>query len=269
MKKVCLIAACCLLILPLAFAQAQQGQTQNIRAKAKLIHAAPTTCPNDPVLSSDGTPGSDDLIFPSTTAFYTINAKGGHSYSVDVWDTFDPTAAISPTIAITSDCTTAISGVKDVTNVDPDLSGGFSSRVSWIQGSDQTLHIGVTNPDPNNTYTYSIRVTDTTAFNPRWSTYTPFDTQWGFTNTTGAPITGTLTVYDSSGTVLATVTKTFPAGLFTLVGAKASGVPANHFGDATFAYVGPAGAILPDTVLINSSATVIVQYLFEGKHSYR
>jgi len=220
-------------------------------------------------LSSDGTPASDDLVFPATSAYYTLNAKGGHSYSVDVWDTFDPTASISPTIAVTSDCTNSIAGVMDVTHVDPDLSGGFSHRVSWIQSSDQTVHIGVTNPDQNNTYTYSIRVTDTTQFNPRWSTFSPFDTQWGFTNTTTSSITGTLTVYDSTGVVLATVTKTFPPGLFTLVGAKASGVPVNHFGDATFTYAGPAGAILPDAVLINSTATIIVQYLFEGKHSYR
>ena len=55
MKKACLIAACCMLTTSLAFAQTQPGQTQQIRAKAKLIHGAPTTCPNDPVLSSDGT----------------------------------------------------------------------------------------------------------------------------------------------------------------------------------------------------------------------
>ena len=103
------------------------------------------------------------------------------------------------------------------------------------------MHIAVTNPDQNNTYTYSIRVTDTTQFNPRWSTYYPFDTQWGFTNTTTSNITGTLTVYDSTGVVLATITKTYPPGLFTLVSAKASGVPVNHFSDAIFAYTGPQG----------------------------
>lgn len=268
MKRVFLLAACCFLTTSLAFSQTQQGQTQQIRAKAKLIHGAPTTCPNDPVVVSDGTAASDDLIFPASSAFYALNAKGGHSYSVEVFDTVDPTAAMSPTIKVTTDCSTSI-GATDVTTVDPDLSGGFSNRVSWIQSSDQTLYIAVMNPDPNGSYTYSIRVTDTTQFNPRWSTYTPFNTQWGFTNTTTSPITGTLTVYDSTGTVLATVTKTFPANLFTLIDAKASGVPVNHFGDAVFAYTGPAGAILPDTVLINSTATIIVQYEFTGKHSYR
>lgn len=265
MKRVCLIAACCFLTTSLAF-----SQTQQIRAKAKLIHGAPTTCPNDPVLPSDGTQGAfDDLIFPATTAFYTLNAKGGHSYNVDIWDDVDPTFGVAPTIAVTSDCTTSISGVKDVTNIDPDLSGGFSSRASWIQGANQTLYIAVTNPDQTNSYSYNVRITDTTQINPRWSTFGTFDTQWGFTNTTGSPITGTLTVIDSTGAVLKTITKTFPAGLFTLVPARGNGVPANHFGNAFFTYVGPVGAILPDTVLINSANTVIVQYIFEGKHSYR
>ncbi len=270
MKKALLIAIGCLLTTSLALAQTQAGQTQQIRAKTKLIQGAPTTCPADPVLPSDGVVTSEDLIFPATTAYYALNAKIGHSYSVEVWDPFDPTAAMAPMIKITSDCTNSISGVMDVTNVDPDLSGGFSNRVSWIQGSgNQTLYIAVANPDQTNSYTYYIRVMDTTQFNPRWSTYSPFDTQWGFTNTTSSSITGTLTVLNSDGTVLKTITQTFPPEQFTLVSAKGNGVPVNHYGDAIFAYTGPAGAILPDAVLINGTATIIVQYLFEGKHSYR
>src|SRR6185312_3030379 len=137
MKKVCLLAACCWLLTSLAFSQTQQ--VQQIRAKSKLIHGAPTTCPNDPVLASDGTPTSDDRIFPASSAFYSLNAKAGRSYSVGVWDVVDPTASVSPTIAVTTDCSTSISGIKTVTNIDPDLSGGFSARVSWIQSTNQTL----------------------------------------------------------------------------------------------------------------------------------
>jgi hypothetical protein len=268
MKKVFLVAACCFLTTSVAFSQTQQGQTQQILAKAKLIHGAPTTCPNDPVLSSDGTEADYDLIIPGVTSFYALNAKGGHSYSIDLWDTSDSTAGIAPVIKVTSDCSTSIAGVMDVTNIDPDLTGGFSDRVSWIQGSDQMVYISVTNPDQNNPYSYNIRVTDTTQVNPRWSTYTPFDTQWGFTNTTTSPITGTLTVIDSTGSVLATITKTYPAGLFTLVPARGNGVPVNHYGNAVFAYTGPAGAILADAFAINSANTVIVPYKFEGKHAY-
>jgi hypothetical protein len=249
--------------------QTQTGQTQQIRAKTKLIHGAPTTCPNDPVLPSDGTVTSEDLVFPASSAFYALNTKGGHSYSVEVWDPFDPTAAMAPTIKVTSDCSNSISGVSDVTSVDPDLSGGFSDRVSGIQGSNQTVYISVANPDQNNSYTYYIRVTDTTQYNSRWSTYSGYDTQWGFTNTTSSEIDGTLTVLNIDGTTLATIPLKLPANLFTNTTALGNSVPVNHSGDAVFTYTGPAGAIIPDAVLINKTATVIVTYKFEGKHSYR
>jgi hypothetical protein len=269
MKKVFLIAACCFLTTSLAFSQTQPGQTQQIRAKAKLIHGAPATCPNDPVLVSDGTEASDDLIIPASMAFYALNAKAGHSYSIEVYDHIDSTAAFAPTIKVTSDCTTSIAGVVDVTNVDPDLTGGFSDRVSWIQGSsDQTVYISVSNPDQNNAYTYNIRVTDTTQVNPRWSTYGTFDTQWGLTNTTLSSITGTLTIYKFDGSVVKAINETIQAGQFTNVSARGSGVPVGIYGNAVFTYVGPAGAILPDAVLINSANTVIVPYKFEGKHAY-
>lgn len=268
MKKVFLLVACCFLTTSLAFSQTQPGQTQ-IRAKAKLIHGAPTTCPGDPVLLSDGTPTSDDLIFPASAAFYAVNAVAGHSYAVEVWDVFDPTASVSPTIKVTTDCSTSIGGVTDATHVDPDISGGFSDRVTWIQASsNQTLYISVTNPDQNNSYTYNLRVTDTTQFNPRWSTYGTFDTQWGFTNTTSSPITGTLTIYKFDGSVVKTITQSIQGGQFLNVPARASGVPVGIYGNAIFAYNGPAGAILADAVLINSANTVIVPYKFEGKHSY-
>jgi hypothetical protein len=269
MKRVYLLVACCLLITSLAFSQTQQAPPQQIRARGKLIHAAPTTCPNDPVLVSDGTEAIDDIVFASTSAFYALNVKAGHSYSIEVYDHTDVTTTFSPIIKVTSDCSTSIDGVVDVANVDPDISGGFSDRVSWIQGSsDQRVYIDVMNPDPNADYNYNIRVTDTTLFSPRWSTYSGFDTQWGFTNTTTSSITGTLTIYDATGPVLATITKTFAPGLFTLVTAIGSGVPVKHSGGAVFAYVGPAGALVTDEYNINGNNTVIVPFIFESKHAY-
>lgn len=264
MRKAYLLVACCLLITSLGFSQAQQ-----IRAKTKLIHGAPTTCPNDPVLVSDGTAVLDDIVFQSSAAYYALNAKAGHSYAIEVYDHIDNTDGVSPTIKVTSDCNTPIPGVVDVTKMDPDLSGGFSARVSWIQGSsDQMVFIAVMNPDPNFNYNYDLRATDTTLFNPRWSTYAPFDTQWGFANTTSTDISGTLTVFNASGAVVATISKTFPAGLFTLVSALGSSIPVKNLGDATFAYIGPPGGILADAYAVNNTATVIVPYKFEGRHAY-
>jgi hypothetical protein len=232
------------------------------------IQVAPTTCGADPVLSSDGTDSPQDLLFANTSAYYTLNAKAGHSYGIEVWDTVDQTANVSPAIQLlASDCTTPIPSTN-VTNVDPDLSGGFSDRISWMQGSDATVYIQVMNPDQNNPYTYQIRVTDTTLFNPRWSTYSGFDTQWGFNNTTAVTITGTLTITNSDGTVLNTVPLSLPPGRMTLLSAKGKSIPVDHYGTATLAYVGPAGAIQADAYFINGNATVIVPSAFASKHAY-
>jgi hypothetical protein len=263
MKKFSFLAACCLIITSLAFAQPKQGRT-----RPTGIQNAPTTCPDDPVLSSDGTVTSEDYIAVASVAYYTLNVKAGHSYSIEVWDPFDPTASISPSIGVlASDCATSVP-VTDVTNVDPDLSGGFASRVSWIQGSNATVQIAVTNTDQNNGYIYYIRVTDTTLFNLRWSTYSGFNTQWGLTNTTSVDIAGTLTIINSDGTVLKTDQKTFKAGQATFLNAQDEGIPANHVGSVVFTYVGPPGGILADAYFLSPDAKTIVPTLFEGKHSY-
>ncbi len=268
MKKAFLLLACCSLTAGLAFSQTQPDQTQQIRTKAKLIHGAPTTCPNDPVLSSDGAANNDyDQIFPGTTVYYTLNAKAGHSYSLEIWDPFDFTANVAPVIMVGTSCNSNNAGATDVTHVDPDLSGGFASRVSWTQASNQTLQISVGNPDQNNSYVYYVRVTDTTLYNIHWSTFSNFDTQWTLTNLTETDISGTLVVVNSNGMTLASLPVTLPAARFTQISAKASGVPINQQGAASFVFVGPAGAIRGDTTIIRGDAGVIVQSEFITRHS--
>jgi hypothetical protein len=262
MKNVCLITACCLILSSLAFSQTKPGNKPN------PIKGAPTTCPNDPVLPSDGIVTNEDAAFSGGIFFYTLNAKGGHSYSIEVWDPVDPTFAVSPLIQLlASDCSTTVSSTN-VTNVDPDLSGGFSSRISWVQSSDATLHVSLTNPDQNNSYIYYIRVTDTTLYNPRWSTSGGFNTSWGFTNTTSTDISGTLTIINSDGTVLKTVNGTFKAGVGTFYSATGEGIQAGLFGNAVFTYIGPAGAILADGYQLSGNNSTIFPIVFEGKHSY-
>jgi hypothetical protein len=245
--RVFLAAFACLLFLN-ASAHTQTTKIANGQAAAHVRYSAPTTCPNDPVLPSDGTTTSDDLIFPASSAFYTVNAKGGHSYSVEVWDPYDPTAAMSPVITVTSDCSSSIPNVVDVTHLDPDLSGGFSDRVSWIQGSDQTLYVSVSNPDQNTAYTYNIRVTDTTLRSPRWSTVVGFSTHYGFMNNTASPLSGVLTVVSIQPSHTYTLPVTFGANseLFIAIPSDSFNVPPDLYGFATLAFVGPAGAISAD-----------------------
>lgn len=218
---------------------------------------------------SDGSSVGQDFLLMAASNYYTLKVLAGHSYSVDVWDPFDATNGISPAIQIVAaDCISAVNAT-DASNVDPGLSGGFSARVSWIQTSNATVHIAITNPDQNNSYTYYARVTDTTLFNPRWTTYSGFSTQWGLTNTTSSDVLGTFTVIDLDGSILSTVTNaSVKAGVTTFFYTWALGLPPDHVGSATFAYIGPPGAILADAYYLNANATVVVPSFFASKHGY-
>jgi hypothetical protein len=263
MRKACLISVVCLLLASLALAQTKPGRT-----RPSGIRIA-TTCGADPVLPSDGTVNLEDFIGAATTAYYNLNVKGGHSYSVEVWDAVDPTAGVVPAIQLlASNCSTQVQSTN-VTSVDPDLSGGFAGRISWIQASAASIHIALNNPDQANGYTFVIRVTDTTLFNPRWSTYSGYSTSWGLTNTTPTDLNGTMTVYDSTGSVLATHATTLKAAQPNFLDTGGLGVPNNHAGYAGFAYIGPPGAIVGDGFMIAPSGNPIIPVLFETKHSYR
>ena len=264
MKRRCLLAVFCLLVTSLGWAQTKPGLVRTTTLKG-----APTTCGPDPVLSSDGTVTSEDAVYAGTTAYYTLNVKGGHSYSIEVWDPFDPTGAATPSLQLfASDCATSVP-TSNETSMDPDLSGGFSSRVSWIQGSDQKVHIALGNPDQNQSYTYYIRVTDTTLINPRWSTYIPYDTQWGLTNTTALNITGTLSIFDTDGNLLKTLHLTLQPGRITVITALSQNIPVNDSGNATFVFVGSPGAVIGDAYYLNPPTySVIVPSSFAGRHAY-
>jgi len=264
MRRTSFVVAFCLLLTSIVFAQNKHT------TRASGVHGAPTTCGSDPVLTGDGTASPQDLLFAATSAYYTLNAKAGHSYSVEVWDVVDQTAAVAPAIQLlASDCMTAVAST-DVTNVDPDLSQGFSRRISWIQTAmDATIQIQVMNPDQNNPYTYQIRVTDTTLYNTRWSTFGGYITSWGFTNTTSTPIKGAVTVVDSNGQTVATSSPTLAANTATFLTTVDLNVPANDAGGSSFAYVGPPGAVIADGFLVSPGGTVVTPILYQSKHAYR
>jgi hypothetical protein len=236
MRKLFLIAFAIVGLFSAAVAQSSG------RANPSPIQDALTTCGPSPVLSSDGNPYPADVIAPRSSAFFKLNAKKGHSYSVEVWDSVDQAApGLVALSLLASDCLTVLPST-DVTSVDPDLTGGFAGRISWIQSSDATVQIQLSNGDPDSPYNYQIRVTDTTLFNPRWSTWGGYVSSWGFTNTTTTNLTGVLTVVDTNGPVLATYQVTLPANTGTFISSSDKGVqiPANHAGSSSFAYIGPS-----------------------------
>jgi hypothetical protein len=111
-------------------------------------------------------------------------------------------------------------------------------------------------------------VDDTTLFNPRWSTFGGYETQWGLLNTTNKDISGTLTIYNSDGALLKTVAATIHAGQISFISARGSSVPAEHAGNAVFTFIGPPGGILADAYFLSSDAKTIVPSLFQSKHAY-
>ena len=235
---VCLVLSTSLLAQELAHKQQQ----------ANVIKRSPTTCPNDPVLAADGRTSNYDQIFRSGVAYYLINVKAGHSYAVEVWDDFDTTASISPTLQILQgDCLTPIS-VVDTTSMEPDMHGGFTRRVSWVQNSDATLNIALGNPDPANDYAYNIRVIDLTLHSPRWSTLVGFSTHYGFLNNTSVDITGTmtLTAVNTHQVYLNTVIIPAHSEVFVAIPSDKYNVPGNQYGFADFQFAGAPGAISAD-----------------------
>jgi len=152
--------------------------------------------------------------------------------------------------------------------VTPDLRFTFSDRISWIQPSTGGgLYIGMSNPDTTNGYSYGIRLTDTTLISPRWTTYGGYTTQYGFVNTTNSPISGTLTLYDQVSGGPYTMSITVAVGSRSVVTIPTQlVVPANHAGQATFAFVGPPGAIMADGLVQNSSGTVILPITFAARN---
>jgi hypothetical protein len=231
------------LFVCLALSGVLLAQRQNV-----VKHGAPTTCGADPVLAADGREIPQDAVAPGSEVFYTINVKGGHSYSVEVWDTLDATAMVSPTIQVLkSDCVTAVS-VSDTTSMDPDLSSGFSKRASWSQTADATLQVGIVNPDQVNPYVYQARVTDTTLHSPRWSTLSGFTTHYGFLNNTSVDITGFLTLTSIIPRQTYSGSITIPAHneVFVAIPSSSFNIPANLYGFADFQFAGAPGAITAD-----------------------
>jgi hypothetical protein len=200
-----------------------------------------------------------------------FTATPGHSYSIEFKNKVDQWGTLPGTMSVyyTNFCSTP-DGTTDTTIVDPKIettanrvsftkaTGGISNRV-WIQIANSSA----------SAFPYTFTVSDTTLFSPRWSTFSGFTTFYGFTNTTSAALSTTLTLTNIAGTVVATSTQSIPAGQVVYINTTQLGVAANNAGMATLSHSGPPGAILADAILGNftvSPPTTIVGK-FEERHS--
>jgi hypothetical protein len=243
--------------------------TALVLAFSSMSFAGSSTCPRDPVLAADGTTIGPDTVSANTTNFYFVNLSAGHSYVVEVWDPFDPWNLISAKLSLLhGDCTTPDTST-DVKTYEPSLVSTFSDRIAWVQASSIGEVITLQNTDTVNAYKYYIRFTDTTLYNPRWSTFSGFITQWGFQNTTSQDIQGTLTVITTLGGTQANVVLSFtiPANsvVFKIAGpGRDANIGPNFAGNAVFTYVGPPAGIQADCYFLNGTGTVIFPAKFEA-----
>ena len=144
---------------------------------------------------------------------------------------------------------------------------GTGQRVSFIAQVSGLNILSITNTQAAGPYSY--RISDTTMFNPRWTTWSGYDSTWGFTNMSDMTITGTLYVFDSNNHLLvaAPVTLLANSQVFRVTGASDLNLPRNNAGSAFFAHNGPPSAILGDAYMLNSNGTVIVYSKFESRYT--
>ena|ERR1035438_6563433 len=275
MKKLGLLTICLLLINSMAFAQAKPAK----HGKSGIKPLNYTVCDSSaPVVYINGA-GFRDFIDIFGDNYVQVNLKAGHSYAAEAWDPTDQFFNDNPgglplyVLLLHGDCTSDDS--TDVTGMDPDLSNGFSNRISWIQASDSLEYIHVSSFDNHVSHNYFLRIVDTTLYNARWSTVVGFSTHYGFLNTTESAISGTLTLTESGGTQHV-VSFTIPAGgeVFEVVAGDGTGspglnLPPNLAGSASFVFVGAAGAIKPDGYFqaVQNGVFVIVPTAWSPKNN--
>src|SRR4051794_4441304 len=171
-------------------------------------HAAGTLCASATRLVADGRILDFDFVPQASTAWYQFNVVAGRSYSVEVRDDIEDDNADLNTVALTTGCGGASVTVNDTTLLDPVVAAN-SFRGSFTAPASGAVEIAVPNGNAGAGRYVAVTVSETTVFNPRWSTFSGFATQYGFQNTTSGSITGTLTLTTVLGSALAPVTISF------------------------------------------------------------
>ena len=227
-----------------------------------LSHAG-TTCAAATQLSADGGKFDFDFVAANSTNNYAFAAVAGRSYSVEVRQDYDDVNTdLTVTIQAGACPGAAIAGITHTESVEPQIANNVV-RESFIAAANTTVQIAVTScPACVNGRYIAIKVSDTTLFNPGWSTFGGFNGFYAIMNTTSSPVSGTLTFFNgSTGAVTKSVavnlTAVGTAGAIASVNTQSLGVAANQFGYATFAYTGPPGAVTINTSIANFSVNAI------------
>jgi hypothetical protein len=215
-------------------------------------------CAQIPVLADGRVNVGLDSSTVDMHAYFTPTV--GRSYSIEITVPIT-TSGVVPHIGFisnTANCPDSgtISGAVVTNTIEPRLSGN-GTRWSVISQSSNAIRIRARDQ------AFNVSVSETTLYNPSWSTVGGYFTQWGLQNTTGTSITGTLTVQESyGGSATYTRAVTLPANVTTFLTTLDPGftIPPGRGGSATFAHNGPPGSVLGDAYLI--SPVLIVPAVF-------
>jgi hypothetical protein len=242
-----------------------------------ILGAESIDCTNPVVIIPDGR--ITQSSFPqATTYWYGIYGQAGHSYNVEFEpasdnysnsahavfagiNVFGPGDSLQGCRGTSSVAVTQTSGYAPVILKN---GNGAGRRVSFTARTAGLHVISVFNG--GGAGGYSFRSVDTTLFNPRWSTWNGYLNQWGFVNRSDMPVTGNLSVYDSSNSMLVSVQIVVPAGGEVMRASYPNDInlSPNHNGYAVFSHNGPPGAILADAYMISPTGASVIFSKFEG-----
>src|SRR5574341_2415293 len=202
-----------------------------------------------------------------TTFWFSVAARGTSSYAAEA---NYPTAADSAFPALDAFAPTDVQpgcsgsstlSPRNIMQFDPVIPNG--NRVSVTAATAMTILVSVTNSTMQ-ARDFTVRVAETTLFNPLWSTFGGFETFYRLQNTTRDSLNVTLRLINDAGTTVATHNQMLAANstaptIFTGPGpAPGLGVPDNQAGQAILTHDGPPGALQVDGFLGLFTATPVV-----------
>jgi hypothetical protein len=198
---------------------------------------------------------SAGVLGAGATAWFGSTLKIGDSYSLafeNVSESGPPPGTV--TVLAGDDACSGGSSVttRDTSLIDP-AGGAASRRVSFTaSGTERSFRVRLDN-DTGPALAYSFSLSDTTLYSPAWSTNGSFDTFYAVQNTTGASVNGVLTLFETTGSPVATATLSIPAGQAATTNTAALGLERNRVGTARFTHDGPPGAVVVEAAIANFS----------------
>jgi len=225
--------------------------------------ASAAACGNYVHIVPDGRVNGPTMVDNTFDLRVTFWAVGGHSYSIEI-NEYDYADNVTTIFGDAGDLcpTTDMAGLTHTEGTDPFIVSVTAQRASFTEpGSGVNFHVArVAVAAGSHPVTFSI--SDTTVYSPAWSTFGSYDTFYSLFNTTRTTCSGTLTLYNTSGTVVTSVPVTVPAGSTTATNTAAMATARNTSGTAKFTHNCPPGAFLAEAAIANFTITPTPYFQF-------